>query len=48
MERGNPDPSSFLGRLTVRRAVGGLDWDAERSEGPAVMAGIPGVIFPTL
>ena len=34
------------GRLTVRQAVGGLDWDAERSEGSAVMAVIPGGTFP--
>jgi len=36
----------FGGRLTVRHADGGLDWEAERSECPAVMAGIPGETFP--
>ena len=48
MERGNPVPSPsgqvFLwtqGRLTVRQAVGGLDWRAERSEGFTVMVEIP-------
>jgi len=29
-----------LGRLTARHAEGGLEKDAERSEGPVVMAGI--------
>ena len=29
-----------LGRLTARHAVGGMEQDAERSECPAVMAGI--------
>jgi len=29
-----------LGRLTARQADGGLEEDAERSESPAVMAGI--------
>jgi hypothetical protein len=29
-----------LGRLTARHADGGLDGEAERSECPAVMAGI--------
>ena len=47
MERGNPVPSPSLGRLTARQADGGLDWDVEKSEGPAVMAGISGVIFST-
>jgi len=37
----------FGGRLTARHAAGGLDWEAERSECPAVMAGIPGERFPT-
>jgi hypothetical protein len=35
-----------LGRLTARHADGGLDEDAERSEGPAVTAGIPGATSP--
>jgi len=35
-----------LGRLTARHADGGLDEDAERSECPAVMAGILGETFP--
>ena len=30
-----------LGRLTVRQAVGGLDWRAETSEGFTVMVEIP-------
>jgi len=34
------------GRLTVRQAVGGLGGKALRSEGPAVMAEIPGATFP--
>ena len=38
-ERGNPVPSP-LGKLTARHAEGGLEKDAERSERPAVMAGI--------
>ncbi len=29
-----------LGRLTARQAVGGLEWDAERSECPPVVGGI--------
>jgi hypothetical protein len=48
VERGNPVPSPSgqvllwtQGRLTVRQAVGGLDWRAERSEGFTVMVEIP-------
>ena len=37
-----------LGRLTVRQADDGLEWDAERSECPVVMVGIPGATFPAL
>jgi len=36
----------LLGRLTARQADGGLDWEAERSECPDVMAGILGERFP--
>ncbi|OQY58331.1 MAG: hypothetical protein B6245_12355 [Desulfobacteraceae bacterium 4572_88] len=36
----------FTGRLTARHAVGGPEQDAERSECPAVMTGIPGETFP--
>ena len=46
MERGNPDPSPFVGRLTAMQVDDGLDWDAEKSDGPAVMGGIPGERFP--
>jgi hypothetical protein len=35
-----------LGRLTARHAVGGLEQDAERSEGLAVMVRIPGKTSP--
>jgi hypothetical protein len=47
VERGNSDPSSSLGRLTARQADDGLDWDAEKSECLAVMAGISDVTFST-
>ena len=36
----------FTGRLTAGHAVGGPEQDAERSERPAVMTGIPGETFP--
>ena len=46
MERGTPGPSSPAGgRLTARQTVGGLGRDALRSEGLAVMAGIPSETF---
>jgi hypothetical protein len=46
VERGTPGPSPpFGGRLTARHAVEGLDRDARRSEGPAVMVEIPSGIF---
>jgi len=35
-----------MSRLTARQAVGGLEEDAEKSERPAVTAGIPGETFP--
>jgi len=44
-ELGNPVPSPYLGRLTARHAVGGLEQDAERSECLVVMIKIPGETF---
>jgi hypothetical protein len=46
VKRGNPASTARGGRPTVRQAVGGLVWDAETSEGSAVIAGIPGATFP--
>ena len=40
VERGNPMPSPFVGRLTVRHAVGGMGRDDGRSEGHPVMGWI--------
>ncbi len=44
-ERGNPVPSPYLGRLTARHAVGGLEQDAEKSECSVVMIEIPSETF---
>ena len=44
-ERGNPVPSPYSGRLTVRHAVGGPVQDAERSECSIVMIEIPSGTF---